>query len=361
MPPPTPLEPVRGWQRLVAWPRLRFAAIVALIWGLLLSIDSATGVASWLLRAALVVFGAQLAYGVAEQWPTRLPRWLARWVLQLLAVVVTVPVMAFLGYTLTSPWPFWKEVLRLQGFGIVSFVGILIGPWMALAAMVRARDALARTQQLAFDLARSELERQALDARLRLLQAQVEPHFLFNTLANVRALVGSGSPKAAPVLDSLIAYLRAAVPRLHEKATTLGQELDLVRAYLELMHLRMPDRLQFTVQADPALLAQPCPPMTVLTLVENAVRHGIDPAEDGGRIDVLAQQAQGRCLLRVSDSGIGLGASNGSTGTGLANLRERLQLAFAGQAQLRLSGALPRGVVAEVDWPLHTVAQTAPA
>ncbi len=126
---------------------------------------------------------------------------------------------------------------------------MLFAPWIALAAMVRQRDAFARDQALAFELERSELERQALDARLRLLQAQVEPHFLFNTLANVQALVDAGSPQASTVLESLIAYLRAAVPRLHEPATTLGQELQLVRAYLELMQMRMPDRLQFTLAA----------------------------------------------------------------------------------------------------------------
>src|SRR5439155_5007623 len=113
---------------------------------------------------------------------------------------------------------------------------MLLGPWAGLAALVREKDAVAHQQALAFDLERSELERQALDARLHLLQAQVAPHFLFNTLANVQALVDAGSPHAAPVLRSLVQYLRAAVPRLHEPAaTTIERELQLVRPYLELM------------------------------------------------------------------------------------------------------------------------------
>src|SRR5204863_7935464 len=156
-----------------------------------------------------------------------------------------------------------------------------------------------RHQALAFDLERSELERQALDARLRLLQAQVAPHFLFNTLANVQALVDTGSPQASAVLKSLVAYLRAAVPRLDETATTLGQELQLVQAYLELMHMRMPDRLQFVLHVDEAARALRCPPMTLLTLVENAVRHGIDPSEQGGRIDIHVHQRGDRCVVRV--------------------------------------------------------------
>ena len=170
---------------------------------------------------------------------------------------------------------------------------------------MRQKEALAREQALAFDLERSELERQALDARLHLLQAQVAPHFLFNTLANVQALVDAGSPQASAVLRSLVAYLRAAVPRLNEPATTLGQELQLVQAYLELMHMRMPDRLRFALHADVALALR-CPPMTLLTLVENAVRHGIDPSEEGGRIEIACERRGDRCLIRVSDTGVGL-------------------------------------------------------
>ncbi len=147
----------------------------------------------------------------------------------------------------------------------------MVALWIALGAMVRQRDELARNQALAFELERSELARQALDTRMHLLQAQVQPHFLFNTLANVQALVETGSPQASKVLESLIAYFRAAVPRLHDPATTLGQELQLARAYLELMHMRMPDRLQFSLQADAEALELRCPPMTLLTLVENAV------------------------------------------------------------------------------------------
>src|SRR4030095_14898915 len=113
-------------------------------------------------------------------------------------------------------------------------------------------------------------------ARLRLLQAQVAPHFLFNTLANVQALVDAGSPHASRVLKSLIAYLRAAVPRLTERTTTLVEKHELVRAYLELMHMRMPDRLEYTLQIDEDAKTVRGPPMTLLTLVENAVRHRID-------------------------------------------------------------------------------------
>jgi LytS/YehU family sensor histidine kinase len=220
-----------------------------------------------------------------------------------------------------------------------------------VSARVQQINGAARSQALAFELERSELERKALDARLRLLQAQVEPHFLFNTLANVRELVDSGSPQASMVLGSLIAYLRAAVPRLHEPATTLGQELELVRAYLEVMHMRMPDRMQYVLHVDEATLALHCPPMTLLTLVENAVRHGIDPSEDGGRIEVRVIEHDGRCRAQVVDTGVGLRHSGAGLGTGLSTLRERLQLTFGDSVELRLGALVPHGVNAELEFP----------
>ena len=161
----------------------------------------------------------------------------------------------------------------------------------------------------------------------------------------------SGSPQAATVLDSLIAYLRAAVPRLHEPVTTMEHELQLVRAYLELMHMRMPDRLQYSIHADDASLALRCPPTTLLTLVENAVRHGIDPGEEGGRIDVQVAVVNGRCRAEVSDTGVGLHGAGDGLGTGLATLRERLELVFGRDAQLRLSAIVPHGTRAEVEFP----------
>jgi glucose-6-phosphate-specific signal transduction histidine kinase len=351
MTPAAPAAPPRAAPLRPGWRRLRFALLLGVGWGLLMSIGPGTPALAWLTRTCSVVLLAVLAYSVFEQWPQRLPRWLARWVWQLVGVVLAIPIAAFIGYSLSTEWPFWSQPKRLQGYGIVTFLGILFGPWIALGAMLRQREALARNQALAFSLERSELERQTLDARLHLMQAQVQPHFLFNTLANVRALVGSGSPQATRLLDSLIAYLRAAVPRLNDPATTLGQELQLVSAYLDLMQMRIPDRLQHTLRVDPAALAQRCPPMTLLTLVENAVRHGIDPSEEGGRIDIDVQLRGGLCQIRVSDTGLGLGDANPGLGTGLTTLRERLNLAFGGRAQLRLSAGSGRGVCAELDLP----------
>lgn len=364
---PTPAPPaIFGWQRL------RLVLLVCVLFSLLWI---PIFVSSWVIPPIrlLMLGGLQLlAFGIFERWPKRLPRWMARWVLQVLAVAVIAPFAAVLIMSVTTfshPEVWSTDPKKMFGFAILLFIGLVVSPWIAMSALYRHINGQAEQQALAFELERSKLARDALDSRLRLLQAQVEPHFLFNTLANVRELVDSGSPQASEVLGSLITYLRAAVPNLHSSATTLGQELELVQAYLELMHMRMPDRLQFAIQAEPAALAVQCPPMTLLTLVENAIRHGIDPSEDGGQIDVSVRIQDGRCLAEVKDSGVGIsgglsggfsgGALDGQStskglGTGLANLRERLQLVFGDEAQLSLTVLEPHGFCVTISIPAPT-------
>jgi len=306
------------------------------------------------LRTTILGLVATAAFVLFEVWPRTLPRWLQRWALQVVSVGVAMPIATLLIYVLSTPAgapPFWNTPARLDGFLHLVFLAILIGPWTTLAAIVRQKEAFARDQTLAFALERSELERQAADARLHLLQAQVAPHFLFNTLANVQALVDAGSPKAAPLLRSLIQYLRAAVPLLDERAATIERELQLVRPYLELMQMRMPDRLQYAMNVDPAVLQLRCPPTTLLTLVENAVRHGIDPSEEGGRIDIDIARAGDRCVVRVADTGAGLRHSMNGLGTGLTALRERLRTVFGEGAEVRLAPNCTRGAIVEIDMP----------
>jgi signal transduction histidine kinase len=349
----SPAVNARAPASLLDWPRIRFTLIASAVFGALLSLPMETPTWIVVVRAIVVGLSALAAFTLFERWPAREPKWLPRWVLQLLGIVVLMPLAALLAYWLTTGGHpnFAVEHKRVVGYMMLTFMGIFFAPWIALGYMLRQKDAFARTQALAFDLERSEFERKAVDARLRLLQAQVSPHFLFNTLANVQALVDTGSAQASAVLDSLIAYLRAAVPRLNETSTTLGQELELVTAYLDVMRMRMPDRLTYTIQTDPGARSLDCPPMTLLTLVENAVRHGIDPGEEGGHIDIQARIMAGRCCVRVTDTGVGLGAAGSGLGTGLSTLRERLQLKFAGDAHLRLTELEPHGVSAELDFP----------
>ena len=289
--------------------------------------------------------------------------WMPRWLAQTLAVALAAPLATALVYLVATSGNvsmFVGNPYRVSGFLWIAGCALGIGLVVALGALVRERDALARSQALQFEIERGRLERQALDARLAVLTAQIEPHFLFNTLANVQALVDSGSPRAAPVLKSLIAYLRAAMPRLQEgHLSSLRDELELVRAYLDLMHLRMPDRLEVQIDVDPALLGMRFPPMALLTLVENAVRHGIDPSEQGGRIEVGGRiDGARRAQLWVADTGVGLRSDYGA-GIGLENARERLRGLFGADAKLELLAHAPRGVRAELSFPMPATVQPA--
>jgi hypothetical protein len=332
--------------------RLAVALPIAVCVWLLLLTHRRTSPSLMLVRLIILALSTTMAFALFDGWPRRLPRWCQRWVLQVVAVGASIPIATSAMYVPLTPAgapPFLED----NDWMLVTFAAMLVAPWTALAAIVRQKEAFAHHQTLAFALERSELERQALDARLHLLQAQVAPHFLFNTLANVQALVDAGSPQAQVVLRSLTAYLRAAVPLLHESAATIERELQLVRPYLELMQMRMPDRLEYAMNVDPSALKVHCPPTTVLTLVENAVRHGIDPSEEGGRIDIDIARRGERCLVRVTDTGAGLHQSAVGLGTGLATLRERLQLIFGDAAQLRLMAGAPRGAVVEIDMPVQ--------
>ncbi|HEX6636517.1 MAG TPA: histidine kinase [Steroidobacteraceae bacterium] len=335
--------PPRGFARVFAWPRLRFTFAVAAGLGVLTGLHTKTALPIDVLRACIMGCCILFAYGVLETRPRRLPGWLPRTVLRLIGVVLAVPLSAMF---LAGAYPPGKS-----GIGALVGAGLLFAPWIAIASIFRQREMREREQAFSFELERSEYERRESDARLRQLQAQVEPHFLFNTLANVQALVDSGSPQASRVLSSLIAYLRAAVPRMHSQDSRIADEVELVRAYLEIMQMRMPDRLQYVIHLDPAVARHQCPPMALLTLVENAVRHGIDPAESGGRIEVDVWLRDGRCVMRVTDTGVGLKGVSRGLGTGLSTLRERLKLAYGGDAHLNLTEIRPHGVCAEIVFP----------
>ena len=205
---------------MFSWRRVRYPIAVSLVFGLLLSPGWKASHTVLFGRLMFIAAMGVLVFGFFERRPKRLPRWLARWVLQVLGVAIVMPIAAWIAYRLTTlgdPLPFWRDKDRLEGFATMAVLGLLLAPWMAVSALLGQISGAAQKQALAFELERSRLERKAIDARLRLLQAQVEPHFLFNTLANVRELVDSGSSQASEILGSLIAYLRAAVPRLQNR------------------------------------------------------------------------------------------------------------------------------------------------
>lgn len=349
----TDAAPPRGFDRFVTALSLRRVAIAMALATLAaaalnpLFVTPFTVLLGRMLVIALLLLLAFTAAGLREV------RWAPRWLLQVIAIVLAAPFATYLVYLPAVQGQVF-EVLRhegrLSGFIWITGTVLVVAPMLALGALYRERDAQARNQALSFELERSRLEKQALDARLKLLHAQIEPHFLFNTLANVQQLVEAGSPQAPRVLQSLIAYLRAAMPRLADEGATLGNEAALVRAYLELMLMRMPDRLRYEVDVPPELAAKRFPAMALLTLVENAIRHGIDPSEQGGAIQVQARRlADGTLQVGVADTGVGLRETS-APGTGLANLRERLAAFHGDGATLALTENAPHGVVATITW-----------
>lgn len=206
-------------------------------------------------------------------------------------------------------------------------------------------DALSRAQIQSASL-ESELQR----ARLQLLRAQIEPHFLFNTLANVRMLARIDPGSAIELIDHFLRYLGAALPRLRQDEAALCEEMSLVEAYLNIFRLRMGRRLAYEIVVPDELATVRIPTMMVLTLVENALKHGINPVTEGGFIRISASRESSNVRVTVADSGRGMQAEYGY-GTGLANLHLRLTGRFGSAAQLTLAHAQPRGVIATIQFP----------
>ncbi|MBC5766287.1 sensor histidine kinase [Ramlibacter albus] len=288
--------------------------------------------------------------GAGATNPKKVPRWVA----QVVGVAVAAVLAPLFVQLFTAGGSFERFIgshSHVRGYVLVTLVAMVIGLLVALGSLYREREAEAESQALQIALLRETLERQATDARLQLLTAQIQPHFLLNTLANVQELVESGSPRAVPLFRSLIAYLRAAMPHLQQGDATLADEEQLVRAYLELMQMRMPDRLAFSVEIDPALRTMRFPPMALLTLVENAIHHGVDPHVDASRVEVRAGPGEGGVLrIAVIDTGVGM-SEKASEGTGLTNLRARMRAFFGETARLELSEHSPRGLRAELVIP----------
>ena len=214
----------------------------------------------------------------------------------------------------------------------------------------------------ATETAESEsLKRQVVEARLAAMQAQIEPHFLFNTLASIDHLIETDPPRASQMQKHLIALLRASMPTMRETGDAtgrdLGRELAVVRPYLEILKARMEDRLTVAIDVPEGLLSAEFPAMMIQTLVENAIRHGLEPKPEGGSLRIGAQIVHGRLQVSVADTGVGFGQSATSgTGVGLDNIRERLRLLHGAQASLTVAANQPCGTVVTVSLPYRSVA-----
>ncbi|MCC7325696.1 MAG: histidine kinase [Burkholderiales bacterium] len=241
---------------------------------------------------------------------------------------------------------FWVDLLywMVIGGGVAAINGF----------HQRAAAAAATIQQAQID--RVALAKQMLEARLQVMRAQIEPHFLFNTLANVKRLCQSDAEGGIAMLDNLVRYLRAALPRMRDERSTLAQEAELLQSYLALIKIRMGARLRYIVDVPAELGKQRFPPMILLTLAENAIKHGLNPSSMGGDIAIRAFSAGGMLEIHVADSGVGFGAAaTGGTGVGLANARARLAATYGDAAELVFLANEPSGVIAVIRVPLAAV------
>ena len=287
-----------------------------------------------------------------------------------------------------SPWPAgWRGIaLVVCGMGTGFVLGSAIGDAYSgnPQSLLQRRDAVstllitvvASTAISFFFYSRgkashlqarmAQAQRDAAEARLKLLEVQLEPHMLFNTLANLRVLIATDPPRAQAMLDHLIAYLRATLGGARAALHPLQDEFARLADYLEIMAVRMGPRLAFALDLPDALRAVPVPPLLLQPLVENAIRHGLEPQVGGGQIDVRASTRPGPggslLVLEVVDSGVGLGATPAhdtdrpGSHFGLAQVRERLATLYGAQGTLELIAGNTRGTCARVTFPLNSSA-----
>lgn len=318
----------------------------------------------WMLQGWLHTLGA-------VSIPTK-PGFLLR-TLALIALATLPALLGMVAGVNLAPRTGVRRVLWLLGVGVLTAVwsqsvlgrGMPRQMWLAClgeaalwTSLIVAVCAYHNHIQGASDtLLRAQINRATLDAELKrahlqLLLGQIEPHFLFNTLSAVRILARIDRPATVEMLDNLIRYFTAALPRLRQDEALLADEMQLVDGYLAIYRVRMGSRLAYEVALPENLAAVRVPTMMLLTLVENALKHGVNPVVEGGFIRVSASREPASILLKVADSGRGMSARHGY-GMGLANVRQRLLMLYGDAAHLSLAHAEPRGVVATIAIPIH--------
>jgi signal transduction histidine kinase len=274
-------------------------------------------------------------------------------------------------------WGFfdWVAVVSWKALLLVSFLSLIVGggifklPTFTFLLIVAAliikvvAGGKRRAELTASDATRraetEQLQRTVLEARMDALQAQIEPHFLFNTLGSIDQLIETDPPRASRMQQSLIRYLRSAMPQMREGGRpTLDQQVALCRAFLEIMAMRMEGRLQSVVIVPEGLKSAVFPSMMLQTLVENAIKHGLEPKPEGGLIEIGAEIVDGQLAVHVRDTGVGF-MPKGEAGVGLANVRERLKAMYNGRAELVISVPPAGGTCATIKLPYEVAtAQT---
>lgn len=256
---------------------------------------------------------------------------------------------AFLG-SLLAGTPFAAVIEGRAGLLQMLLSGLFFG--IVVTYFFISREKIAQTEAAlhAEQIKRLTLEKTALESRLRVLQAQIEPHFLFNSLSNIMSLLDGDPARGKCMLANLAHYLRATLSMTREETGTLEREMDLVRAFLEVHKVRMGERLRYTIEFPGRLRDLPLPPMLVQPLVENAVKHGLEPKIEGGEISIRVAEKENCLILSIADTGTGFHEGPGG-GVGLANVRDRLELLYDGRGRLVLEDNEPSGLKATIEIP----------
>jgi LytS/YehU family sensor histidine kinase len=262
-------------------------------------------------------------------------------------------------------------VRRVHKVSLGDFLPNLAMLWIVASIMIKITykgriQAEVKAAQATETAEAESLKRQVAEARMAALQAQVEPHFLFNTLAAIDHLIETDAPRASVMQKNLIAYLRATLQQMREGATTLGREVDLITAYLEILKVRMEERLEVRIDVPAGLRSAAFPPMMLQSLVENAIKHGLEPCCDAATLSVSAEVSDGSLRVSVADTGAGYDPQKSDTrgtGLGLANIRERLAMMHGTRARLDIAAQQPRGTLATITLPyaVRNAAATVPA
>ncbi len=328
---------------------------------LLLIVAINTGIASvlwiddprpfWHPLLTVQVYGLAIAYCVNAAAPWDHPRPIRR----MMTAVGVGAVAGVLMVVVLKGYSFDYVRQRAAFFSYNLATAWANGLLISLIFHVKFRETRATAALHMAEAERHLLSRQAVEAQLKLLQAQVEPHFLFNTLASIQYLTETDPPQAGRLLGHLIGYLRAALPQLRAPSTTLGREAELVRAYLSVLAMRLGPRLRFDVRVPPELADHPFPPNLLISLVENAIKHGIEPSADGGTVSVTARRDADLLMVSVGDTGRGLaaGATSAGSGVGLSNVRERLAALYGSRGRFTLTPNEPRGACATLALPFE--------
>ncbi len=346
---------VRGFH--VSWTTLLLVLAINTGVAAMLSIEDARPF--WHPFITAQTIGLLIAYAVntTQPWTKSQPVWRLAGAVAVASLVGVALVVFIKGYIIGEPsYRFPEARTHLSLYFGTAFSSLIMGLCVSFIFLFKFREAHAAAALHMAEAERHLMSKHAVEAELKLMQAQVEPHFLFNTLASVQYLTETDPREAGRLLSHLIDYLRAALPQLRASSTTLGKEVGLAAAYLNILKMRMGPRLVFDIDVPPELAQHPFPPNLLISLVENAIKHGVEPAADGGTIRVSAERDGAALVVNVTDTGRGSAAAATDTlgtGVGLANVRERLAALYGTLGRFTLSSEPQSGTRATLSIPFE--------